>query len=176
MSSKYYVKAEIEIKKIRNHLFLTLSVLGFASLVFGCTPQQNTTPITTGSTTPPTVTVTATAGTITGSFIRDITVQYAYELIQKNSENPNFVILDVRTPDEFSVGHIKNAINIDVNAANFEQEVGKLNKNKAYLVYCRSGVRSKQASDNMLKLGFKEIYNMTGGIIAWEAAGYPFVK
>ncbi len=108
--------------------------------------------------------------------VKDLTVQEAYALINRNLGNSNFIILDVRTLEEYSTGHLQNALNLDVNSGKFEQEVNKLDKNKVYLVYCRSGVRSKKAADIMLNTGFKEIYNMTGGILEWQAEGYSVVN
>jgi rhodanese-related sulfurtransferase len=108
--------------------------------------------------------------------IREITVAEAYAMVQANAGKADFVILDVRTPSEFAAGHLAGAIMFDSNAANFKGEVSKLDKNKRYLVYCRTSNRSGQAVAVMKDLGFKEVYDMDGGIVAWEAAGYPTVK
>ena len=116
---------------------------------------------------------TAPAGTTAVTAVQNIDTQKAFDLIQKNRDNPEFVILDVRTPDEFRGGHIPKAINIDVNSADFRSEIGKLDRNKAYLVYCRSGVRSAQASEIMSELGFKNIFNLLQGYNQWVAGGYP---
>lgn len=163
-------------KKIRYNILLTLSVLGFVSLMVGCASQETRVPITTDTAASPTTAAVNTTPTITTAAYKDVTAGEGFELIQKNSGNVSFVILDVRTPDEFNSGHIKDALNIDVNATSFEQEVDKLDKSKTYLVYCRSGRRSVDASEKMLKLGFRYVYNMTGGIIEWEAGGYFVVK
>ena len=79
-------------------------------------------------------------------------------------------IIDVRTPEEFSAGHLDNAINIDVNSPNFTEEIAKLDKNEEYLVYCRSGRRSLVAADIMKAEGFTTIYNMEGGYNEWSAS------
>ena len=115
-------------------------------------------------------------GTETTQIIEDITPQAAYTLIQENRENPEFVIIDVRTPEEFSEGHIENAINIDFYSETFQDELDILDKNKTYLIYCRSGSRSGSALDIMEALNFREVYNITGGIIQWKAEGFPVVK
>jgi rhodanese-related sulfurtransferase len=107
---------------------------------------------------------------------KDVTVAEASALIEANKDNPDFVILDVRTPEEYAGGHIENSVNVDYEAADFRDQVGKLDKSKTYLVYCRSGIRSAAASDIMLEMGFDNIYNMTGGITDWQAAGYPVVQ
>jgi rhodanese-related sulfurtransferase len=80
---------------------------------------------------------------------------------------PAIVVLDVRTPEETAEGMIAGAIAIDYEADNFETEVDKLDKNKTYLVYCRSGSRSSEAGDIMVQKGFKHVFNLKGGYIAW---------
>jgi rhodanese-related sulfurtransferase len=108
--------------------------------------------------------------------IEDITPQEAFTLIQNNKNNPDFVIIDVRTAEEFAEGHIENAINIDYHSETFREELNKLDKNKTYLVYCASGGRSAAALDIMQELGFREAYNMLGGINQWTAEGLPTTK
>jgi len=108
--------------------------------------------------------------------IEDITNSEAYALIQDNRDNENFVILDVRTPEEYADGHIAKAINLDYNSETFRDELGKLDKSKTYLIYCRSGRRSAGARDMMEELSFKTVYHMTAGILEWEAAGLPLVR
>ncbi|AEA46376.1 rhodanese-like domain-containing protein [Archaeoglobus veneficus] len=108
--------------------------------------------------------------------VKNISPVEAFELIQKNKGNPDFVILDVRTPEEFSQGHIENAINVNYYSKTFENELNRLDKNKTYLVYCRTGHRSGLAVEVMKELGFKKVYNMMGGIAEWEAKGLPVVR
>jgi len=103
--------------------------------------------------------------------IEDITPQEAFTLIKENQDNPDFVIIDVRTPEEFADGYIENAINTDFRSESFRDELNKLDKNKTYLIYCRSGVRSGNALDIMAELNFREVYNVLGGITAWKAEG-----
>ena len=100
----------------------------------------------------------------------------ANALIKANKDNNRFVILDVRTPPEYAGGHLQNAVNLDFNSASFKNEAGRLNKNSTYLVYCQTGIRSAAASKIMAELGFTNIYNMTGGFTAWQAAGLPVIK
>ena len=113
---------------------------------------------------------------IRSPIIKDITAPQAQSLIQKNRQNKDFVIIDVRTPSEYTSGHIENAVNIDYSASNFRDEADKLDKNKVYLIYCRSGSRSKKALETMKELGFAEVYNLIGGITSWEVEGLPTVK
>ena len=107
--------------------------------------------------------------------LEEISAKEAYEIIQKNKNNSNFVIIDVRTPEEYESGHIENAINIDFYSDNFKDELKKLDKNKNYLVYCRSGNRSGSSLEIMEELGFKEAYHISGGISEWKSEGFPIV-
>jgi rhodanese-related sulfurtransferase len=110
-----------------------------------------------------------------GQVNEKITWQQAYNLIQKNQSNPDFVILDVRTPEEYAAEHLENAVNVSFNAPDFSDMVNQLDKSKTYVVYCRTGVRSAKASAVMKEMGFKRVYDM-GGIEGWKEAGYPTVK
>ncbi|GAI39643.1 unnamed protein product, partial [marine sediment metagenome] len=121
--------------------------------------------------------------TLTGGCVRDetatiedITPQEAFTLIQNNQNNPDFVIIDVRTQEEFVAEHIENATNIDFYSEAFRDMLNNLDKNKTYLVYCRVGGRSGSALDIMAELNFKEAYNILGGINQWKAEGFPTVK
>ncbi len=107
--------------------------------------------------------------------IENITPTEAFTLIQDNEDNPNFVILDVRTPEEFSSGHIENSINLDFFSETFRENLDELDKNKTYLIYCKSGGRSGSALNIMTELNFMEVYNMLGGIISWEEEGLPTI-
>jgi len=79
-------------------------------------------------------------------------------------------ILDVRTPKEFSDQHLENAVNINWNGDDFDKKVAELDKSKPVFVYCLSGGRSSKASGKLAELGFKEIYEMEGGIVKWNAS------
>lgn len=72
----------------------------------------------------------------------------------------NLILLDVRTVEEYSSGYIPNSINIDVLSPDFKSKIELLDKNKEYLIYCRSGNRSTIASSIMATNGFIEIYNL----------------
>lgn len=112
----------------------------------------------------------------TAQINENISPQEAFTLIQENKENEDFVIIDVRTPREFAVEHIENAVNIDSDSENFRDELEKLDKDRTYLIYCLTGIRSRQALETMEKLDFSEVYNMSDGIIVWKADGLPTVK
>jgi len=107
---------------------------------------------------------------------KDITPQEAFTLIQKNQNNPDFVIIDVRTPEEFGGEHIEQAININFYSETFRDTLNALDKNKTYLIYCQVGGRSSSALDIMAELNFKKVYNILGGINQWKAEGLSTVE
>ncbi|MFA5629525.1 MAG: rhodanese-like domain-containing protein [Dehalococcoidales bacterium] len=111
-----------------------------------------------------------------GVGFENIDIQGAYTLIQENKGRSDFIILDVRTPAEYADGHIENSLNLDYYANDFEAQLDRLDKNKTYLVYCRSANRSAHVINLMQKLGFKSAYNMLGGINEWNSKGYPTVS
>jgi phage shock protein E len=96
------------------------------------------------------------------------------EFSQKINE-PDVIILDVRTPEEFASGHIEGALNIDFNSGDFANEITRLNPSETYAIYCRSGNRSGQAASIMHKAGFHDVSNLNGGVIDWTNAGLPLV-
>jgi len=102
-----------------------------------------------------------------------ISVSDASNLIDKNKDIQDMVILDVRTDEEYKSGHIANSVNIDYKSSDFKEQIEKLDKNKSYITYCRSGRRSTGASQTMKKLGFQKIIMIQGGMTAWSEAGLP---
>ena len=85
----------------------------------------------------------------------------------ENESDP--IILDVRTPEEFETSRIPKSINIDFyNPEIFMQEIGKLDKDRSYYIYCRTGVRSANSCHLMKELGFTKTYNLIGGIVDWN--------
>ncbi len=90
---------------------------------------------------------------------------------EKLQTSKNAQLIDVRSPEEFNSKHIENALNIDYNSTTFENSIGKLDKTKPTFVYCLSGGRSSSAVSKMHDLGFKELYNMEGGMMKWNALG-----
>ena len=105
----------------------------------------------------------------------DITAQDAFELTTNNGSETEIVFLDVRTPEEYNEGHIEGSENIDYNSKNFQTNVGELDKNRKYIVYCHSGMRSSRAVSVMKKLGFTDIQNLSGGIRKWKGKNLPIV-
>ncbi|MCU0340957.1 MAG: rhodanese-like domain-containing protein [Spirosomaceae bacterium] len=92
----------------------------------------------------------------------------ARDFDQFMSEHPNTILLDVRTPGEFRQESIKGAVNIDIMSPDFAKKIGKLDKSKSYLVYCRSGNRSASACNVLSANGFKSLYNLSGGIMSYS--------
>ena len=84
--------------------------------------------------------------------------------------DPNAVIIDVRTPGEYKEGHIKGAKLIDVTGPAFSTLIQEQDKSKTYYVYCRSGGRSGSACSAMHKMGFEKVYNLSGGMMGWNGA------
>lgn len=97
----------------------------------------------------------------------------AIEFSEKLKSNPTAPIVDVRTPEEFAKGHLVNAKNIDWNGNDFEDQISKLDKTKPVFVYCLSGGRSSSAASKMRADGFKEVYELNGGIMKWRGSNLP---
>ena len=85
-------------------------------------------------------------------------------------------ILDVRTPEEVAEGHLADATTVNFLSPDFTSQVAGLNKKGTYLLYCRSGARTRKAADAMQKMGFKHVYMLEGGITAWKEAGKAVEK
>jgi|SRR3954462_8641532 phage shock protein E len=97
----------------------------------------------------------------------------AFDKMRQSGTN---VVLDVRTKKEYQEGHIPGSILIDFNSPDFEKEIAKLDKNKTYLVHCAAGGRSTKACNKMQELNFKDVYNLEGGMRAWQKEGKPVEK
>jgi rhodanese-related sulfurtransferase len=95
----------------------------------------------------------------------------AKDFSEKINATLNPQLIDVRTPDEFTGGHIDQAVNVNWNSSNFVADIAKYDKTKPVFIYCLSGGRSKQAATKLEALGFKTIYDLQGGILKWNAAG-----
>ncbi len=88
---------------------------------------------------------------------------------------PDVVVIDVRTPQEYAAGHVEGAVNIDVEAPDFTTRIGDLDPAGTYALYCRSGNRSAVAATAMADTGFTNVHNLKGGISDLQAAGAPIV-
>ncbi len=92
-------------------------------------------------------------------------------LIQANETNPDFVILDVRTPGSWNPDHLYGSINRNYYDSDFDDQLNALPKHKTYLIHCQSGGRSAGTFSKMKNMNFAEVYEMSGGINAWKSTG-----
>jgi rhodanese-related sulfurtransferase len=91
-------------------------------------------------------------------------------------ENKKVQLIDVRTPKEYNEGHIKDAENIDFYDPTFYNQMNNLNKDEPIYIYCRSGGRSGNAAAQLKEQGFKEVYDLKGGILNWKKQNLELVK
>ena len=89
------------------------------------------------------------------------------EAVAMMGQETGYIILDVRRPDEYAVGHIPNAINVANESIGTEEILELPDKDQLIMVYCRSGRRSKEASEKLVKLGYTNIVEF-GGILDWK--------
>lgn len=118
--------------------------------------------------------------------------QDAFKMIEEHKDDSNLVILDVRPVDEFEVEHVPGAINLDYDGHEFKKKAGEIlfrgaendkfssvqniDKNKNYIIYCRSGVRGEYFMGIMKELGFPHVYNILGGFVGWKLSKLPLTK
>ena len=96
--------------------------------------------------------------------------------IERVKADTSAMILDVRQPEEFAEGHLAQAINLDwLNQTVFINGLAKLNKQKTYYIYCRSGRRSQAAAGKLKAEGF-QVVDLKGGYLHWVELGLPVVK
>lgn len=100
-----------------------------------------------------------------GETIEVVAPEAMYEVLK---DNPNAQLIDVRTAEEHSVSHLKNSQNICVTDDDFKEKAMSLNKNEPVYVYCKKGGRSARAAKVLKDLGFTKIYDLQGGITAWD--------
>ena len=95
------------------------------------------------------------------------------------AHHENAVIMDVRTPVEYEISHITGAVNVSVQDESFEDMAVALDPNKTYIVHCTknpAGGRSSRALETLKSLGFKHLYNLEGGYVAWKDAELPLTE
>ena len=85
-------------------------------------------------------------------------------------------VLDVRSPEEFARGHVTGAINADINSPDFAAKAAQFDKKKPILVNCHLGSRGDIAAAELARMGFKNVFNLEGGLDAWEKAGHHPAK
>ncbi|MCU0368087.1 MAG: rhodanese-like domain-containing protein [Cyclobacteriaceae bacterium] len=98
------------------------------------------------------------------------------EFENKMKELKSATLLDVRTQSEYAQGHLAQATLMDFYSSDFQTRVAKLDKSKPVFVYCAVGGRSASAASMLSSMGFKEIYDLQGGINGWIQAKKPIVK
>ena len=89
------------------------------------------------------------------------------------AQDESITVIDVRTPEEYAEGHIVGASLLDFYEPTFADQLAELERDGTYLLYCRSGNRSGQAASIMSGLGFEQVYDLQGGVIAYGSAGLP---
>jgi rhodanese-related sulfurtransferase len=104
--------------------------------------------------------------------VKHVDAEAAAKLIQAGG----ITILDVRTPEEFREGHLRDANNADILSKDFATRLGVLEKSKPILVHCQAGGRSTRSLAMLEKQGFTTVYHLDGGLNAWLKAGKPVVK
>lgn len=102
---------------------------------------------------------------------RDITSAEAKALLARN---PQVFLLDVRTPDEYRQAHLKGATLVPL--GDLERRAGELPKNRTVVVYCAVGSRSRVAAGILARRGYREVYNMSDGIVGWYRNGFPLQR
>jgi rhodanese-related sulfurtransferase len=102
---------------------------------------------------------------------RDISSREAKVMLEKNK---NIFLLDVRTPQENSQARLPGTVLIPI--SEFERRVNEVPRNKTILVYCAVGSRSKPVAEFLAKNGYKEVYNMSDGLVGWYRNGFPLQR
>ena len=116
------------------------------------------------------------SGCTNGQNTSQKTVLSPKEYSEKINQLSNEIIIDVRTAEEYAAGHLINSKNINWNGGNFDTQISTLDKSTPVFVYCAAGGRSSSAAKKMRSVGFKEVYDLSGGIIDWRKAKLPETK
>jgi rhodanese-related sulfurtransferase len=102
-----------------------------------------------------------------------IDTEDAYNFLKKHRGDIDVVLLDVRTKDEYDSGHINNAVMVDFKRTDFPDEIAKLDRNKRYIIYSNSAVRSSMAFELMKEMRFEKVHVIKGGLVEWKAKNLP---
>ena len=100
----------------------------------------------------------------------------AHNLVMGGKGSVDPFVVDVRSAADFAKGHIINAVNIPMNGFKNQMATLQKHKNKPILINCRSGSQSSAACQHLRKEGFEEVYNLQGGILAWQSANLPLTR
>ncbi|MCF8236095.1 MAG: hypothetical protein K9G67_14005 [Bacteroidales bacterium] len=113
-----------------------------------------------------------TAGCSDSNF-KTISQEKAVLMMEENHHNADFMVLDLRTPAEYAEGHIEGAVNLDFKNECFTGSLETMDRDKTYLIHCRTVNKAGKTLDIMKELGFKEVYLMDGGFKAWKENDRP---
>ena len=105
-----------------------------------------------------------------------ISPQDALKLIKEHENDSDFEILDIRSDEEFAAGHIPGAKSLHYEGHEFPKKVKKLDKEKEYLIYCKSGVRGGYFLGQMENSGFKKAHNINSGFMGWTLGKLPVTR
>lgn len=105
----------------------------------------------------------------------DVTPVSVRQVVERTEKTPKIIVVDLRTPEEFAKGHIKKAINININDKDFTKKLAKLDRKKTYVMHCRSGGRSSASVTVWNQLGFENVLHLSSGTLGWVKAGRPLV-
>lgn len=100
----------------------------------------------------------------------------ASELKNALEKEKDFVLVDVRTPDEYKAGHLSRSLLVPLDTIDRNAENVLTDKDKKLFVYCRTGRRSAEAVGKLRSMGYTNVYDVSGGITAWQASGYPIIS
>jgi rhodanese-related sulfurtransferase len=106
--------------------------------------------------------------------VTNLTPTEAFNFIKEHENDPYLIILDVRTPWEFSKEHIDRAENLDFTDPDFNENVENLDKDKIYIIYCKSGRRSDKVMEIFRNLGFNNLYSIKGGFEGWKSSNLNY--
>lgn len=118
------------------------------------------------------VPLTAAAETVT----RNLSPRAFKAAIDRHQGDPDVILLDIRTPAEFAAGHIRGATLIDYYSRDYVDRLKALDRQKTYLVYCRSGNRTGRSLAVFKRLGFSRVYQLENGLIGWIGEKFPLVR
>lgn len=98
--------------------------------------------------------------------------------VEELIKSGKYIVIDVRTKEEYDAGHIEGAFNFDYYDENFKDKIKSQfkDKNKPYIVYCRSGMRSLYSAQILDSLGYTDVTNMKGGFLSWQSSGKPVAE
>ena len=111
--------------------------------------------------------------------VNDVAAISVTDAQQRVTEESNAIILDVRTPAEYEMSHIPDALNVSVQADDFDRMLADLDTEQTYIVHCTKNPadgRSSRALARMQELGFRHLFSLEGGYVAWKDSDLPLVE